>query len=58
MLFAVLFAGGGVMSYLTFGSNVQTVVIVNLDTTSKFTQSVRLFSGLPPHNKMLTLDRY
>ena len=29
------------MSYLTFGAEVQTVVIVNLDTTSKFTQAVR-----------------
>ena len=28
------------MSYLTFGADVQTVVIVNLDTTSKFTQAV------------------
>lgn len=32
------------MSYLTFGANVQTVVIVNLDTTNKFTQAV---SALP-----------
>ena len=38
----MLFAGGGVMSYLTFGVNVQTVVIVNLDTTSRFTQIVSL----------------
>jgi len=42
MLFLmVLFCGGGVMSYLTFGADVQTVVIVNLDTTSKFTQIVQ-----------------
>ena len=38
---SVLFCGGGVMSYLTFGAEVQTVVIVNLDTTSKLTQAVR-----------------
>lgn len=30
------------MSYLTFGADVQTVVIVNLDTTSKFTQAVSI----------------
>ena len=36
----VLFAGGGIMSYLTFGADVQTVVIVNLDTSSRFTQIV------------------
>ncbi|PCH42344.1 hypothetical protein WOLCODRAFT_120386 [Wolfiporia cocos MD-104 SS10] len=43
MLFLmVLFCGGGVMSYLTFGADVQTVVIVNLDTTSAFTQVVQL----------------
>ncbi|KZT73071.1 hypothetical protein DAEQUDRAFT_808609 [Daedalea quercina L-15889] len=47
MLFLmVLFCGGGVMSYLTFGSDVQTVVIVNLDTTSKFTQVVQFLYSL------------
>ncbi|KAI0649467.1 transmembrane amino acid transporter protein-domain-containing protein [Trametes meyenii] len=47
MLFLmVLFCGGGVMSYLTFGANVQTVVIVNLDTTSKFTQAVQFLYSL------------
>ncbi|KZT07722.1 uncharacterized protein LAESUDRAFT_724718 [Laetiporus sulphureus 93-53] len=47
MLFLmVLFCGGGVMSYLTFGADVQTVVIVNLDTTSKFTQVVQLLYSL------------
>ena len=34
------------MSYLTFGSDVQTVVIVNLDTTSKFTQVVQFLYSL------------
>lgn len=34
------------MSYLTFGSDVQTVVIVNLDSTSKFTQVVQLLYSL------------
>ncbi|KAI8980038.1 transmembrane amino acid transporter protein-domain-containing protein [Trametes punicea] len=47
MLFLmVLFCGGGVMSYLTFGANVKTVVIVNLDTTSKFTQAVQFLYSL------------
>ncbi|RPD59581.1 hypothetical protein L227DRAFT_527034 [Lentinus tigrinus ALCF2SS1-6] len=47
MLFLmVLFGGGGAMSYLTFGSDVQTVVIVNLDTTSKFTQAVQFLYSL------------
>ncbi|CCL98797.1 uncharacterized protein FIBRA_00802 [Fibroporia radiculosa] len=47
MLFLmVLFCGGGVMSYLTFGADVQTVVIVNLDATSKFTQIVQLLYSL------------
>ncbi|EED84296.1 predicted protein [Postia placenta Mad-698-R] len=47
MLFLmVLFCGGGVMSYLTFGADVQTVVIVNLDTTSRFTQVVQLLYSL------------
>lgn len=34
------------MSYLTFGADVQTVVIVNLDTSSKLTQAVSVFSHL------------
>lgn len=34
------------MSYLTFGADVQTVVIVNLDTTSKFTQAVQFLYSL------------
>ncbi|KAH9944868.1 transmembrane amino acid transporter protein-domain-containing protein [Amylocystis lapponica] len=47
MLFLmVLFCGGGVMSYLTFGANVQTVVIVNLDTSSKLTQTVQFMYSL------------
>ena len=46
MAFIVLFCGAGVMSYLTFGADVQTVVIVNLDTTSKFTQAVQLLYSL------------
>lgn len=37
---AVLFGGAGVMSYLTFGANVQTVVIVNFDLESKMVQAV------------------
>lgn len=40
--FLVLFGGAGALSYLTFGSSVNTVVLVNLDQTSKFTQSVSL----------------
>ncbi|KAG1860406.1 amino acid transporter [Suillus subluteus] len=41
-----LFGGGGALSYLTFGSNVNTVVLVNLDQTSKLTQSVQFLYSL------------
>ncbi|KAJ3489480.1 hypothetical protein NLI96_g2098 [Meripilus lineatus] len=41
-----LFCGAGVMSYLTFGADVQTVVIVNLDTSSKLTQAVQFLYSL------------
>ncbi|KAG0700274.1 amino acid transporter [Suillus ampliporus] len=41
-----LFGGGGALSYLTFGSNVQTVVLVNLDQKSKLTQSVQFLYSL------------
>lgn len=37
---AVLFGGAGVLAYLTFGDQVQTVVIVNLDPRSKMVQAV------------------
>ncbi|WVQ96757.1 hypothetical protein IAU59_003864 [Kwoniella sp. CBS 9459] len=38
---AFLFAGAGVMSYATYGSNIQTVVIVNLPQENKFVQAVQ-----------------
>ncbi|WWD18297.1 hypothetical protein CI109_102747 [Kwoniella shandongensis] len=38
---AVLFAGAGVMSYATYGSKIQTVVIVNLPQEDKFVQAVQ-----------------
>lgn len=41
-----LFGGAGALSYLTFGSSVNTVVLVNLDQTSKFTQSVQFLYSL------------
>lgn len=37
----VVFGGAGVLSYLAFGPDIQTVVIVNLDSESKLTQAVR-----------------
>ncbi|KAG9315046.1 transmembrane amino acid transporter protein-domain-containing protein [Chiua virens] len=37
----VLFGGAGALAYLTFGSDVKAVVLVNLDQTSKFTQAVQ-----------------
>ena len=40
-----LFGGAGVLSYLAFGSEIQTVVIVNLDSESKLTQAVRICFG-------------
>lgn len=39
----VIFGGAGVLSYLAFGSDIQTVVLVNLDTKSKLTQAVRIY---------------
>lgn len=41
-----LFGGAGALSYLTFGSDVDTVVLVNLDQTSKLTQSVQFLYSL------------
>jgi proton-coupled amino acid transporter len=40
-----LFGGAGVLSYLAFGSDIQTVVIVNLDSENKLTQAVRIYFG-------------
>lgn len=36
----MLFGGAGALAYLTFGSDVKAVVLVNLDSTNKFTQAV------------------
>lgn len=41
-----LFGGAGALSYLTFGSDISTVVIVNLDTSSRLTQAVQLLYSL------------
>ncbi|WVQ66001.1 uncharacterized protein L199_004179 [Kwoniella botswanensis] len=38
---AVLFAGAGVSSYAAYGSDIQTVVIVNLPQEDKFVQAVQ-----------------
>jgi proton-coupled amino acid transporter len=39
----VLFGGAGALAYLTFGSQIQTVVIVNFDSENKFVQAVLTF---------------
>jgi hypothetical protein len=41
-IFVVLFGGAGILAYLTFGSDIQTVVLVNLDSHSKMVQSVNI----------------
>ncbi|KAJ7592845.1 vacuolar amino acid transporter 4 [Mycena floridula] len=42
----VLFGGAGALAYLTFGSEIQTVVLVNLNSESKMVQSVQFFYSL------------
>lgn len=36
----VLFGGAGMLAYLAFGSEVQAVILVNLDTKNRMVQSV------------------
>lgn len=38
--YSVLFGGAGILAYLTFGSEINTVVLVNLNPHSKMVQSV------------------
>lgn len=56
--FVVLFGGAGVLAYLTFGSDIQTVVLVNLDTSSKTVQSVRCSGYVSPRLLPGQFDRY
>jgi len=42
----VLFGGAGTLSYLTFGSDIDTVVLNNLDSSSPLTLSVQLLYAL------------
>ncbi|KAI0045839.1 hypothetical protein FA95DRAFT_1560710 [Auriscalpium vulgare] len=42
----VLFGGAGALSYLTFGADIKTVVLVNLDSTSSLTQAVQFLYSL------------
>ncbi|KAF5341715.1 hypothetical protein D9611_001927 [Ephemerocybe angulata] len=47
MIFLVLlFGGAGSLAYLTFGSDIQTVVLVNLDAKSKMVQTVQFLYSL------------
>lgn len=46
---AVLFAGAGVMSYAAYGSDIQTVVIVNLPQDDKFVQAVQFLCMSTPY---------
>ncbi|KAH9481708.1 Vacuolar amino acid transporter 3 [Psilocybe cubensis] len=41
-----LFGGAGTLAYLAFGSDIQTVVLVNLDSRSQMVQSVQFFYAL------------
>ncbi|KAI0267692.1 transmembrane amino acid transporter protein-domain-containing protein [Gloeopeniophorella convolvens] len=41
-----LFGGAGALSYLAFGADIKTVVIVNLDTSSRLTQAVQFLYSL------------
>ena len=46
---SVLFGGAGMLAYFAFGSEVQTVILVNLDTKSKMVQSVSFYlTKIPP----------
>ncbi|KAH8831544.1 transmembrane amino acid transporter protein-domain-containing protein [Flagelloscypha sp. PMI_526] len=42
----VLFGGAGILAYFTFGNQIQTVVLVNLDTSSKMVQAVQFLYSL------------
>ncbi|KAF8623681.1 hypothetical protein AX17_007379 [Amanita inopinata Kibby_2008] len=42
----VLFGGAGALAYLTFGKDIQTVVLVNLDGQSRMVQSVQFFYSM------------
>jgi solute carrier family 36 (proton-coupled amino acid transporter) len=39
-MLSVLFGGAGALAYLTFGSDIQTTVIINLNLDSKAVQTV------------------
>jgi proton-coupled amino acid transporter len=49
---SILFAGAGVLGYAAYGSDIQTVVIVNLPQEDKFVQAVQFLcaslSSIPP----------
>lgn len=42
----ILFGGAGVLAYLTFGSEIKTVVLVNLDTSKPMVQAVQFLYSL------------
>ncbi|KAF4614123.1 hypothetical protein D9613_007849 [Agrocybe pediades] len=46
MFLLILFGGAGALAYLTFGSKIQTVVLVNLDSSNKMVQAVQFLYAL------------
>ena len=46
LIVAILFAGSGVLGYAAYGSDIQTVVIVNLPQDDKFVQAVQFLCEL------------
>lgn len=46
LVVAILFGGAGAVGYMAYGSEIQTVVLVNLPQDDKFVQAVQFLCKL------------
>ena len=49
LVVAVLFGGAGAVGYMAYGSDIQTVVLVNLPQEDKFVQAVQFLCKSAPN---------
>jgi amino acid permease len=55
LVVAILFGGAGALGYMAYGSDIQTVVLVNLPQDDKFVQAVQFLCKLSAHSPRSTL---
>jgi amino acid permease len=56
LVVAILFGGAGAVGYMAYGSDIQTVVLVNLPQEDKFVQAVQFLCTSAPEANCAPAD--